>query len=184
MDRLWLLLVFLTACISASSISVMNGAHHRRESPVIAQIRNDFTFEANAQCFAQRQVHDIQLKPISYMDCLKAAEKATFGGKAGAPMHFSRDPGVGMRMPASWAHGSCVIRIDTREPKDDDSFPMFDVANAASLIAERCTKRDTPGLGGLGLIGPKKVIMIFVYGRIPGPPPKPRPTVPPAANAA
>ncbi|KAL8904192.1 MAG: hypothetical protein Q9207_003429 [Kuettlingeria erythrocarpa] len=139
---------------------------------------------SEAKCFEKRELYDIQLKPIKYKDCIEAAKKAMIGGKAGAPMHFSRDPMVGMEMPATWSYGRCAIRIDTKKPDDEDTFPIVVVANAASLLAELCTKPDKPGLGGLALIGPKKVIMIFVYGRDPDPPPAPRPTVPPWPNTA
>lgn len=71
-----------------------------------------------------------------------------------------------------------------KEKEDEDTFPMFAVANAASFIAEQCSKPNTPRLGGLSLIGPKKVVMIFVYGRRPEPPPEPRPTIPPAVDTA
>ncbi|KAL8686065.1 MAG: hypothetical protein Q9218_007375 [Villophora microphyllina] len=131
------------------------------------------------QCFDQRQPYDIQMKPVSYWDCVEAARRIAYGSKAHAPMHFSRDPNVGMELPESWSYGSCVIRLDVKGAEDEDTFNMILVANAASLIAERCSAKtpSSPGLGGLGLIGPKKVVLIFIYGRTPPPPPKPRPTV-------
>ena len=137
------------------------------------------------QCF-HRQLHDIQMKPIHYPDCIKAAEKATFGDKAGAPMHFSRDPHSGMQLPELWAHGSCVVRIDMKQQEDQDTFSLFIVANAASLIAQKCSDftPSSPGLGGLGLVGPKKVVTLFVYGRRPPPAPRPRPSLITVASRA
>ncbi|KAL8909362.1 MAG: hypothetical protein Q9171_005082, partial [Xanthocarpia ochracea] len=138
------------------------------------------------QCFQQRQPKDVQLKPIRYSDCVKAAEKATIGGKAGAPMHFSRDAHSGMQLPERWAHGSCVIRIDMKQQEDHDTFTLFVVANAASLIAQKCSDAtpSSPGLGGLALIGPRKLVVMMVFGRTPGPPPRPRPTILAVANTA
>ncbi len=155
-----------------------------RYSGVLSLMAHMNQLVSEAKCFQKRQPHDIQLKPINYRHCIEAAKRAVIGGKALAPMHFSTDPTVGMGMPATWTYGRCAIRIDTKEPDDEDTFPIVVVANAASLLAERCTKPDKPGLGGLGLIGPKKVIKIFVYGRDPDPPPPPRPTVPPWPNTA
>ncbi|KAI4138178.1 MAG: hypothetical protein L6R39_006928 [Caloplaca ligustica] len=183
MRDLWTFLVFFVPVILASPLSAIDAGRWGGSS-VIARLLNDSSSGENVQCYSSRQGHDIRLKPIVYSDCVKAAEKATIGGKAAAPMHFSKDPNVGMAMPESWAYGSCVVRIDMRGKEDEDTFPMFVVANAASLIAEKCSTPDTSGLGGLGLIGPKKVVMIFVYGRIPRPPPKPRPTILAAVDIA
>ncbi|KAL8935587.1 MAG: hypothetical protein Q9216_005354 [Gyalolechia sp. 2 TL-2023] len=175
---LWLVVVLLIAHVSAGPLSVPIGARPLGDFNRLNRELFDSNVGTNAQCFASEQFHDIHLQPIHYLDCIKAAERVTWGGKAGAPMHFSRGSGIGMQLPEHWSYGSCVIRIDMRQPDDEDSFPLFEVANAASLIAERCSKPPTPGLGGLAAIGPKKVVLIFVYGRLPPPPPKPRPTIP------
>ena len=174
MVKFWLSFSLYIADILASPLSVPFGAHPWAGSDALIQA-------SNALCFSQRQPHDVQYKPIRYMDCIEAAERATAGGKAGAPMHFSRHPSKGMELPQWWTYGSCTIRIDMKEPDEEDTFPMYGVANAASKIAEDCTKPNAPGLGGLGLIGPKKVVIIIVYGVTPPPPPRPRPTIAPVA---
>ena len=73
-----------------------------------------------------------------------------------------------------------------KQQEDHDTFPLFVVANAASLIAQKCSDAapSSPGFGGLALIGPNKVVVMIVYGRTPDPPPKPRPTIPAVANTA
>lgn len=171
--------------ICASPLSVPIGTHPWLGSNALTQNLRNLTALSAQQCFDQRQPHDIQLKPIHYPDCIKAAEKATFGGKAGAPMHFSRDPHSGMELPEWWAHGTCVVRIDMKQQEDQDTFPLFAVANAGSLIAQKCSDftPSSPGLGGLGIVGPKKVVVIIVYGRTPPPGPRPRPTLGAVANA-
>lgn len=184
MERLWfLLLVCLTSHVLASPLAPTSASRqYPGQSSVMAHLMSGIV--KNPQCLAKRQPYDIQLKPINYRDCIRAARKVVLGGKAGAPMHFSRDASVGMEMPATWSYGRCAIRIDVKQPSDEDTFPMIVVANAASLLAERCTKPDTPGLGGIGLIGPKDVVTIFVYGRDPDPPPQPRPSIPALHNTA
>ncbi|KAL9027110.1 MAG: hypothetical protein Q9196_004319 [Gyalolechia fulgens] len=175
----WLFFFLLAADVSAGLLALPVGARPWGDVRGLNKELCDSSAGSNAQCFATDQFHGICLKPIHYYDCIRAAERATFGGKAGAPMHFSRHPKMGMELPEVWSYGSCVIRIDMKSNDDEDTFPMNEVANAASLIAEWCSKPDTPGLGGIGAIGPKKVVMIFVYGRLPPAPPKPRPTTPP-----
>lgn len=174
--KFWLFFVLLTAHVSAGLWSVPIGARPWGDSRGLTRELYGSSAGSGTQCFAPGELH---MKRIHYLDCIRAAERATWGGKAGAPMHFSKDSKVGMKLPEHWSYGSCVIRIDMRNNDDEDTFPMFEVANAASLIAERCSKPGTPGLGGLGAIGPKKVVLIFVYGRLPPAPPKPRPTIPP-----
>ena len=177
------LLVCLTIHAFANPLAApIRAGHYLGTSPFLAHPMNDDVF--GAQCFEKANPYAVEFKPISYRDCIEAAKKAMLGGKAGAPMHFSRDAEAGMGMPETWSHGRCAIRIDVKEHDDEDTFPMVAVANAASLLAQRCSKPSTPGLGGMGLIGPKKVIMIFVYGHDPDPPPKPRPSVPPMVKIA
>lgn len=179
MVNIWWLLLFLAVNVSTSptlstSIEPFAGDYTKA---LTRFFHNPSKPLGASQCFSQRQPYDIQLKPITYAHCIEAARKVAIGDKAGAPMHFSRDPDAGMGLPEEWAYGNCVVRIDMREPGDEDTFNLYTVSNAASLIAQRCTAREMPGLGGLGLIGPKKVVMMIVYGRLPGPPPKPRPTI-------
>lgn len=176
----WLMSLIFVAQTIASPLSIPTGARPWRGSKELYQALHGSSVGSEAKCFAPDQ-HDIDLKPIYYPDCVKAAARTTMGGKAGAPMHFSRHPNVGMQLPEHWTYGSCTIRIDMNYANEEDTFPMLVVANAASYIAERCSKPDTPGLGGMGEIGPKKVVTIFVYGRYPPPPPRPRPTIPAGA---
>ncbi|KAL8653229.1 MAG: hypothetical protein Q9226_003934 [Calogaya cf. arnoldii] len=181
-----ILLVFFAIGVCAGPLSVPIGAHPWLGRHTLTQDFRNLTALNGGQCFDQRQPYDIQLKPIHYPDCIKAAEQATIGGKAGAPMHFSRDSHSGMQLPEWWVHGSCVIRIDMKHKEDHDTFPLFAVANAGSLIAQKCSDftPSSPGLGGLGTVGPGKVVVIIVYGRTPPPRPRPRPTIVAAANTA
>ncbi|KAL8657999.1 MAG: hypothetical protein Q9202_007639 [Teloschistes flavicans] len=152
--------------------------NNKNTTALVQTLEESLTAGSNAQqCFNQRKPHEVQLKPISYADCVGAARKIADGDKAGAPMHFSRDPSAGMGVPEWWAYGNCVVRIDVLKEGDEDTFNLFVVANAASLIAQKCSVRGTPGLGGLAVIGPKKVVMIVIYGRTPPPPPRPRPSI-------
>lgn len=177
---LWLYFILLAACVSAGPLSTPIDAHPWGDIHRLNRGLFDSDLGAGTQCFATESFHGVRLKPIHYDDCIKAAERVTWGGKAGAPMQFSRDSKIGMEVPEHWSYGNCVIRIDMRYPDDVDTFPLNDVANAASLIAQRCSKSETPKLGGLAEIGPKKVVLIFVFGRVPPAPPKPRPSIPPA----
>ncbi|KAI4236834.1 MAG: hypothetical protein L6R40_006023 [Gallowayella cf. fulva] len=165
--------------VLAGPLSVPFGLHPSRNDSELVQPFNAKAVGFSGNCFDQRQPYDIQLKPIKYLDCIEAARQATFGGKAGAPMHFSGDPRAGMVMPETWVYGTCAVRIDMKQQEDEDVFSMFIVANGASHLAERCSdhNKKSPGLGGLTLIGPKKVVLLFVYGITPRPAPKPRPTL-------
>ncbi|KAI4180001.1 MAG: hypothetical protein L6R41_007521 [Letrouitia leprolyta] len=180
---LCLYFVLLTAYVSASPLSTPVDAHPWGDIHRLDWGPPDSDVASSSQCFATEQFHGIRLKPIHYTDCIEAAERVTWGGKAGAPMQFSRNSKIGMEVPEHWSYGNCVIRIDMKNPDDVDTFPLNDVANAASLIAQRCSRSGTPGLGGLAAIGPKQVVVIFVFGRVPPDPPKPRPSVHPAIAA-
>lgn len=165
MRILWFFLALLSPFVLASPLSLIDVARGWVGSPVLLRQWQHSLIGADAECFPERRWQGVDLKPISRRDCLEAAKTIVRGGKTGAPMHFSRDPGVGMQLPATWASGSCAIRIDAKNPRDEDTFPIFVVSNAAFHIAQQCTKPDTPGLGGIGYIGPQKVIMVFVYGQ-------------------
>ncbi|KAL8709237.1 MAG: hypothetical protein Q9220_005980 [cf. Caloplaca sp. 1 TL-2023] len=122
-----MMLLFLLALATfafSSPLTVPIGAYPWQNSRAMDQLNGSVT-DSGVHCFDQRQPYDIQLKPAQYMDCVKAAEKITFGGKAGAPMHFSRDPAAGLEVPVWWAFGSCVVRIDMKNQEDDDTFQLI-----------------------------------------------------------
>ncbi|KAL9599994.1 MAG: hypothetical protein Q9219_003463 [cf. Caloplaca sp. 3 TL-2023] len=174
MAHIWLFFTLLTVCVWAVPAMSLFGTTYGDDRLGLSPNVQNEALRASSECFSREQVPEVELKPINYLDCIHAARKVIMGGKAGAPMHYSRRPDVGMQVPEHWASGSCEIRIDTEGPNDEDSFPLLVVANMASLIAQHCST--DPGLGGMKLIGPKKKIMIFVFGRYPPPPPRPRPT--------
>lgn len=47
---------------------------------------------------------------------------------------------------------------------DEDDFPLEDVAIAAEAVVARCVSGGTR-YGGLVLVGPRKVVVVRVYGR-------------------
>ncbi|KAL8800595.1 MAG: hypothetical protein Q9182_005057 [Xanthomendoza sp. 2 TL-2023] len=180
MATLYHFFLLLIIDVIAGPLSSPLRAHTGGGSHELFQPLNASRLGFQVNCFDKRRTpQDIQLKPIHYRDCIEAGRKVTFGDKTLAPMHFSRSPHLGMQVPEGWSSGTCAIRIDMKQQEDEDTFPLLDVANAASMLAERCSDFDrrSSGVGGLGYVGPKKVVMIFVYGQTPPPAPRPRPTI-------
>ncbi|KAL8689003.1 MAG: hypothetical protein Q9224_004746 [Gallowayella concinna] len=187
MATLYLSILLLVIDVIAGPLSSALGAHTGRGSHRLFRPLDASSLGFQSNCFDKRRTPEgIQLKPIHYGDCINAARKITFGDKAAAPMHFSKSPNVGMQVPESWFSGTCGVRIDVKRQEDEDTFPLIDVANAASLLAQRCSdfQQRSSGVGGLGYIGPKKVVAIVVFGQDPPPAPRPRPTLLAGAETA
>ncbi|KAL8798861.1 MAG: hypothetical protein Q9223_007790 [Gallowayella weberi] len=187
MATLYLSLLLLIIDVLAGPLSLPLRVHTGGGSHELFQPLNASRLGFQVNCFDKRRTpEDIHLKPIRYSDCIEAARKITFGDKSRAPMAFSRSPHIGMQVPEHWSSGTCAIRIDMKQQEDEDTFPLLDVANAASMLAERCSDFDirSSGAGGLGYVGPKKVVVIFVYGQTPPPAPRPRPTILAQADTA
>lgn len=120
--------------------------------------------EANAFCFAQPTYPKEPLFPTSYPDCFEAIKLMTYGDKRDAPIYFSRDPSVGYSLPSTWSHGTCEVELDVDPPNEGDTAKMVDIGKVALTIAILCVA-EPPRLGGRVRVGPKEVIVIFMYGR-------------------
>lgn len=123
-----------------------------------------FNGEANAFCFTQHALPKEPLLPPTYQDCFEAIRLITHGDKKEAPIYFSRDASQGFGLPHTWALGNCEIEIDVDPTDEGDTIKMIDIAKAAFSIAVLCVEQ-FPYLGGRDRVGPKEVIVIFMYGR-------------------
>ncbi len=119
---------------------------------------------ANAFCFIQPPLPQPRLLPATYDDCFQAGLQMRVGDKAEAPIYFSRDPSVGFQLPHTWEHGNCAIEIDVDPPGEGDTTTFMQMHRVALRTMMLCVK-DFPRLGGRDRLGPKEVLVMFVYGR-------------------
>ena len=81
--------------------------------------------------------------------------------KAFAPVIFSRNPHAGFKVPHSWSHGGCVIRIDTLEADVEETATFAAVFTRAFELAAECVIKP-PHFGGRSLIGTTDMLEIAV----------------------
>lgn len=124
------------------------------------------------QCFAQPAHGRAPLFRADLQDCLAISEILLKGDKAHAPMHWSRVPGMGWKLPALWDiwGSSCFITMDMLPEYSDDVvvFAPDVVAKTAFNIIEWCqTSERLPHLGGREETGPELKAIVIMAGKIP-----------------
>ena len=124
-----------------------------------------------AKCFAQKTPPEPLWIPPLFDDCANimvplhaALGKVHPSGDFSAPMVFSKDTSSGLELPRTFKHGSCAILIDISSSKNFELMPPQALLDAVWTLATRCVSQPGPRVGGNGVLGPKQLIGITVYG--------------------
>lgn len=131
-----------------------------------------------ALCFDQTKWPRPQLFRAGLQDCLDIAQLILEGDKAHAPMHWSRQRGIGWTLPFMWDiwGKSCFVTIDMLPGyyEDEVVFAPDAVAKTAIEIINRCqTSANLPKLGGRETVGLEAKTIVILAGKIPETGPKP-----------
>ena len=79
-------------------------------------------------------------------------------------MVFSKDTSSGFELPRTIKRGTCAVLIDISTDKDFELMPPKDVMDAVWTLATLCVATPGPRIGGNGILGPKQMVSITVYG--------------------
>ena len=112
-------------------------------------------------CFHQDRINPLGRTNVH--DCTLAVNKIAIP-LSPSPFDFHRTPDRPFPLPNSFSAGSCLIWVDMESDDAEDTFSPTDVLVAVSRIIGRCVG-DSPALGGKTLVGPKKLMNVFVFGR-------------------
>jgi len=112
------------------------------------------------------------LYPYVMSDCEEASDQIIGNRNKWAAYIFSRKPSTDphwYQLPVRYTHGSCVIFIDMKNDKDEDSVRVTYVASSAWVLAHKCSGEENPEYryGGFMTVsvGAADLISINVYGR-------------------
>lgn len=112
------------------------------------------------------------LYPYVSSDCDEANDQIIGNRNKWAPYIFSRKPSTDphwYQLPVKYIYGSCVIFIDMKNDKDEDSVRVTYVASSAWVLAHKCSGEENPEYryGGFMTVsvGAADLISINVYGR-------------------
>lgn len=112
------------------------------------------------------------LYPYVSSDCDEANDQIIGSRNKWAPYIFSRKPSTDphwYQLPVKYTYGSCVIFIDMKNDKDEDSVRVTYVASSAWVLAHKCSGEENPEYryGGFMTVsvGAADLISINVYGR-------------------
>ena len=115
--------------------------------------------------------------PIDVKDCEIAAYAIIGDRQSDQEYTFSREPIVTefyYPLPATYRFGSCVVHLDTKDDRDQDTVRLSIVEATAWVLAHKCSgeERSAEKYGGLGTVGlgSEGLINIWVYGRVWPPP--------------
>lgn len=114
-------------------------------------------------CFHQFQPPEPQLLRTSFKDCFNAEQQLAAYAPY-VPIHFHRNNDTPFEIPVRFTYRTCAIFLDMVTPDAEDVFYVAQIRNAAIDTARKCTARPK-ALGGLALVGPKKLMGIWVTGR-------------------
>ena len=115
--------------------------------------------------------------PIEVKDCEIAAYAIIGDRQSDQEYTFSREPIVTefyYPLPATYRFRSCVVHLDTKDDRDQDTVRLSIVEATAWVLAHKCSgeERSAEKYGGLGTVGlgSEGLINIWVYGRLWPPP--------------
>ena len=112
-------------------------------------------------CYGQNPPSRPQLTPLTYSACKQAFQTIPMHEKAYAPIIFSRNPDAGFRVPHTWSHGGCVVRIDTLAADVEETTTFADVFMRAFELSAECVIKP-PHLGGESLLGATDMLEIAI----------------------
>ena len=119
--------------------------------------------EDHQGCFQQALPPEPQLVRTSFTDCFNA-EQQLAAYDPYIPIHFRRNNDTPFEIPVKFTYRTCVIFLDMVNADAEDVFYVATIRNAAIDTARRCTAQ-RKALGGMALVGPKKLMEIWVIGR-------------------
>jgi len=128
------------------------------------------------KCFQQKPPTEPQWIPTNFDDCTNtmlafhaAIVKIRASGDLSTPMAFSKSTSSGLELPRTFKHkgGTCAVLIDIATSKDFEFIPPKDVMDAVWTLATQCVARQGRRIGGNGVLGPKQLLSITVYGIMP-----------------
>ena len=79
-------------------------------------------------------------------------------------MKFHRNNDTPFEIPVKFTYRTCVILLDMVSDDAQDVFYVAQIRNAAIDTARRCTAQRN-ALGGVALVGPRKLMEVWVIGR-------------------
>lgn len=131
------------------------------------------TLNANfkGKCFQQKPPTEPQWIPAIFDDCANtmlafhaAIGKIRPSGELHTPMVFGKGVSSGFELPRTFKHGSCAVLLDSSTSKDYEYMPPKDVMDAVWTLATLCVDKPGPRIGGNGVLGPKQIVSVTVYG--------------------
>ena len=114
-------------------------------------------------CFQQALPPEPQLVRTSFTDCFNAQQQLA-AYNPHIPMKFHRNNDTPFEIPVKFAYRTCVILLDMVSDDAQDVFYVAQIRNAAIDTARRCTAQRN-ALGGVALVGPRKLMEVWVVGR-------------------
>ena len=119
--------------------------------------------EDHRGCFQQARPPEPQLARTSFTDCFNA-EQQLAAYDPYVPIHFRRNDDTPFEIPVKFTYRTCVIFLDMVSYDAEDFFNVAQIRNAVIETARKCTAQ-RKALGGMALVGPKKLMEIWVIGR-------------------
>ena len=115
-------------------------------------------------CFPQSPLSEPQLSRTNFVDCFHAQEKMA-ALDPHIPLHFRRYTGSTFLLPNNFSYRTCLIFLDMVSADDEDFFYVSEITNVAIDTARKCTSV-RKALGGVGMAGPKRLMEVYVTGRV------------------
>ena len=160
---------FVLPCIANNSslgaLRVFNSTKDFNTTfPGASIINTNHALEDFVDCYRQAAPRERQLSPTNFIDCFNAENGlATYDSHR--PIHFRRNNDSAFILPQSFAYRTCVILIDMASDDAEDFFYVRQIRDVAIDTARKCCARPQ-ALGGKGIVGPKKLMEVFVLGRM------------------
>lgn len=109
--------------------------------------------------------------PAHYEDCYEACDKLLelLRVPPTERLKFGKQHGSNILLPQSVSFGTCQIRVDVTDPRDEDIFDLWTLHGAGLDLAYRCTEGPNFNYGGIRAVGSKGVVDMIMSGRMPPP---------------
>ena len=114
-------------------------------------------------CFQQAPPHESQLSRTNFIDCFSAQEQIAAHDPR-RPIIFRRNNDTAFILPNKFVYRTCTIFLDMVSADDEDFFYVAEIRDAAIDTARKCTSISR-ALGGKAIVGPRKSVEVFVFGR-------------------
>lgn len=171
LQPLFLCIVFIVFALPSTlkpldlgSLRVINSTRDLNDDPrFMSHTNTTDSVEDLLGCFQQYRLPEPQLARTSFKDCYNA-EQQLAAYDPHVPIHFHRNNDTSFEIPVRFTYRTCVIFLDMIYADAEDVFYVEMIRNAVIDTARRCTARPK-ALGGMALVGPRKLMGIWVTGR-------------------